>query len=275
MMGEAIRAMREADVDAVVAANDAVGWARRRGLVDFYRGRDDSTILVAEAEGRIVGCGGATVFLGSPPTGWVHGIVVRPEGRRAGLGTRLTEAAIAWLRHRSVGTVLLIATEAGRPIYERLGFTEGDRYASYPWPMADPIDTEMRRMTSRDLSDVRALDHRATGEDRGAFIESLAGSGWVATRAGAVAGFHLAWPWGGGPIVADDPATGWALVGLAGRLAPALRRAFALPMTNDTAMKHLAAQGLAADRSLTRMWLGTPPAWRPEMIFSVFNFGVG
>ena len=40
-------------------------------------------------------------------------------------------------------------------------------------------------------------------------------------------------------------------------------------------MKHLAAHGITADRYLTRMWLGTPPPWHPEMIFGVFNFGVG
>jgi hypothetical protein len=26
---------------------------------------------------------------------------------------------------------------------------------------------------------------------------------------------------------------------------------------------------------VTRMWLGAPPRWRPEMIFGVVNFGVG
>ena len=274
-MTETIRPIREADVDGAVAANAAVGWGQRRGLVDFYRQREDSTVLVAEVDGRTAGCGGATVFPGTPPTGWVHGIVVRPERRRTGLGTRLTEAAIAWLRGRSVGTVLLLATEAGRPIYERLGFTEGERYGSFPWPIADPAGAEMRPMTDSDLPEVRALDRRATGEDRAGFIESLAASGWVATRAGAVLGFHLAWPWGGGPIVADDPATGCALIGLARQFLPATSRGLGLPIANDAAMKHLAAHGITAERYLTRMWLGTPPPWNPEMIFGVFNFGVG
>jgi GNAT superfamily N-acetyltransferase len=274
-VSETIRTIREADVDGAVAANEAVGWPRRRGLMDFYRQRDDTTVLVGEVDGQIVGCGGATVFPGTPPTGWVHGIVVRPERRRTGLGTRLTEAAIAWLRGRFVETVLLLATEAGRPVYERLGFTEGQRYGSFPWPVSDPAGAEIRRMTTSDVPQVRALDRQATGEDRAGFIESLAATGWVATSAGAVVGFHLAWPWGGGPIVADDPATGFALIGLARRLAPVPPRGFGLPIANDAVMKHLAAHGLTAERYLSRMWLGTPPAWRPEMIFGVFNFGVG
>lgn len=212
-MRETIRLLRETDLDGAIAAKEAVGWAERRVRVDFYRGRDDSTLFVAEVDGQIAGCGGATVFPGTPATGWVHGIVVRPERRRTGLGARLTEAAITWLRGRSVGTVLLLATDAGRPVYERLGFTEGERYGSFPWPTSDAVGAETRRMTSSDLPEVRALDRVATGEDRAGFIESLAASGWVTTRAGAVVGFHLACPWGGGPIVARDPATGCALIG--------------------------------------------------------------
>ena len=274
-MTETIRTIRETDLDGAVAANAAVGWEQRRGLIDFYRRRDDSTVLVAAVDGQIAGCGGATVFPGTPPTGWVHGIVVRPERQRTGLGTRLTEAAIAWLRGRSVGTVLLLATHAGRPVYDRLGFTAGERYGSFPWPTPDPGGAGIRRMTISDLPEVRALDRRATGEDRAGFIESLATSGWVATRAGAVVGFHVAWPWGGGPIVADDPASGCALIGLAPRLQPAPSRGLGLPVTNDAAMKHLASLGITADRYVTRMWLGTPLLWRPDMIFGVFNFGVG
>ena len=230
---------------------------------------------MAEVDGQITGCGGATAFSGTPATGWVHGIVVRPECRRTGLGTRLTEVAIAWLRGRSVETVLLLATDAGRPVYEHLGFTEGERYGSFPWPTADPVGAEIRRMTSSDLPEVRALDRVATGEDRAGFIKSLVVSGWVTTHAGAVVGFHLACPWGGGPIVARDPATGWAMIGLARQLQPASSRGLGLPVTNAAAMKYLADLGITAERYLTRMWLGTPPAWRPDMIFGVFNFGIG
>jgi GNAT superfamily N-acetyltransferase len=273
---ETIRAYRETDLDGTIAANLAVGWVGRRMLVEFYSRRSDTTLLVAEVDGEIVGCGGATVFPGTPVTGWVHGIVVRPEHRRGGLGRRLTEAAIEHLRARSVATVLLLATDAGRPIYERLGFAEGERYGSFPWRESGGAALpEARRMTPSDLSEVRALDRAATGEDRGAFIESLVAGGWVTTRAGAIDAFHLACPWGGGPIVARDPASGLAMAGISRRLQPGPSRGVGVPLTNDAAMRHLAALGVTAERHVTRMWLGTPPSWRPDMIFGVFNFGVG
>ncbi len=105
---------------------------------------------------------------------------MRPGQQRSGLGGQLTEAAIAWLRCRSAGAVLLLATDAGRPIYERIGFVAGERYGSFAWPAA-PSDTNVvtRPMQAADLPAAYALDHVATGEDRRGFIEAFASSaGW-------------------------------------------------------------------------------------------------
>ena len=49
-------------------------------LFDFYGAREDSALFVAEAGGVIAGTAGATVFPGTPATGWVHGIVVDSHG---------------------------------------------------------------------------------------------------------------------------------------------------------------------------------------------------
>jgi GNAT superfamily N-acetyltransferase len=113
-----IRPFRSSDLEGALVANDAVGWSGRRVLFDYYFARHDCALFVAEVDDEIVGTGGATIFPGAPPTGWVHGIVVRPGQQRSGLGGQLTEAAIAWLRCRSAGAVLLLATDAGRPVYE-------------------------------------------------------------------------------------------------------------------------------------------------------------
>ncbi|HEU5319151.1 MAG TPA: GNAT family N-acetyltransferase, partial [Methylomirabilota bacterium] len=163
-----IRPLRPADLDGALAANTAIGWDHRRPLFDFYCARDDSALFVAELDGEIVGTAGATLFAGPAPTGWVHGIVVRPERQRTGLGARLTETAIAWLHARSAAAVLLLATDAGRPVYERLGFVAGGRYGLFPWPGTGPeADVTLERMQGQHRSAVHALDRAATGEDRG------------------------------------------------------------------------------------------------------------
>jgi GNAT superfamily N-acetyltransferase len=271
-----IRTLGAADLDGALAANDAVGWWERRVLFDFYGARDDSALFVADAGGEIAGTAGATIFPGSPPTGWVHGIIVRPEHQRAGLGARLTEASVGWLRARSAGAVMLLATDAGRPVYERLGFTAGERYGSFAWPPAapDPAATH-EPMRPSHLRGVLALDREATGEDRSGFIMSLAPSGWVAARGREIAGFHLACPWGGGPTIARDVAGGLTLLRLAASVTRRPSRGSGLPVANAAAVRYLAGLGITAEHYVTRMWLGTPPKWRAEMIFGVFNFGVG
>lgn len=268
-----VRAFRAADLDGALAANDAVGWTGRRVLFDYYAARDDTALFVAEVDGEIVGTGGATIFPGAPATGWVHGIVVRPGQQRGGVGSRLTEAAIAWLRDRAVGAVQLLATAAGRPVYERLGFAAGERYGSFASPaVARDADVVTRPLHAADLPSACALDRAATGEDRRGFIEALA-AGWVATRGGEVVGFHLACPWGGGPTIAGDPAAGLALLRLAATVQQSPRN-LGLPEANQAAVQYLDKLGIKPDRYVTRMCLGTPPRWRADMIFGVFNFGV-
>jgi len=270
-----IRTLGTADLDGALAANDAVGWRERRVLFDFYGARADSALFVADAGGEITGTAGATLVPGTPPTGWVHGIVVRPEYQRSGLGARLTEASIEWLRARSAGAVMLLATDAGRPVYEGLGFTAGGRYGAFTWPTTGPDPgATTEPMQASHLGAVLALDREATGEDRSGFITSLATSGRVVARGREIAGFHLACPWGGGPTIARDAASGLALLRLAVSVAPRPSRGPGLPEANTAAVRYLAGLGITAERYVTRMWLGTPPVWRAEMIFGVFNFGV-
>jgi GNAT superfamily N-acetyltransferase len=270
-----IRRLHAADLDGALAANDAVGWRERRILFEFYGARDDTALFVADVSGEIAGTGGATVFPGVPATGWVHGIVVRPEHQRTGLGARLTETAVEWLRARSAATVLLLATDAGRPVYERLGFAAGERYGSFTWPTADlEPGAVIHPMQVGHLPGVRALDREATAEDRGRFIESLASSGWVVTRGADVVGFHLACPWGGGPTIARDAASGLALLRHSSSVQRRASRTVGLPEGNTAAVQYLAGLGITAERYVTRMWLGAPPRWCSGMIFGVFNFGV-
>jgi ribosomal protein S18 acetylase RimI-like enzyme len=263
----------------VLALYRAIGWGDRSAVTDFYARRADTGLVVLEQGGRVVGCGGATVFGtagAGPPTGWVHGIAVSPTARGRGLGGRLTEAAVAWLRARGVGTVLLLATDLGRPVYDRMGFTAGERCGNFEWPAGEGAapPSRVRRARASDLPAVVALDREATGEDRSAFIGDLRDGLWVieAAEGAGIDGFHLVCPWGPGPSVARDPAAGVALLTLARRLGGDAALRLGVPEPNAAAVQHL---GLAPTRHVTRMWLGgPPPAWRPAMIFGVFNFGV-
>jgi len=77
----------------------------------------------------------------------------------------------------------------------------------------------------------------------------------------------------GGPTIAGDPAVGLALLRLAATVQQS-PRTLGLPEANQAATEYLDKLGIRPDRYVTRMWLGTPPRWRADMIFGAFNFGV-
>ena len=49
-------------------------------------------------------------------------VYTRPENRRNGLARKLMEHAIAWCRANGVSTVILHASDAGRSLYQSMGF---------------------------------------------------------------------------------------------------------------------------------------------------------
>jgi len=91
---------------------------------------DDVAIFVAEQAGAAVGY----VYAGLEPQSWkelreasgfVHDVVVLDHARRADVGTRLMEAAMAWLRGRGVPRVILWTAEpnhGAQELFARLGF---------------------------------------------------------------------------------------------------------------------------------------------------------
>jgi GNAT superfamily N-acetyltransferase len=58
----------------------------------------------------------------SPRRGNLLNVYVEPEHRRRGVARALVLAALDWCRSQRLGLVILHASEAGRPLYEALGF---------------------------------------------------------------------------------------------------------------------------------------------------------
>ena len=88
----------------------------------------DQIVLIAEHEGRPVGC----VYIALPDEhfGYVFGLYVRPAARRQGLGSRLMRDAAASLQREGRQYVVLSVdtpNQAGRSLYEHLGFVDAAR----------------------------------------------------------------------------------------------------------------------------------------------------
>jgi GNAT superfamily N-acetyltransferase len=281
-----IRPARQPELSQLGGLYARAGFAARlAGVVGFARARLGGEVFVADLDGELVGVAAGAHFGAS---GWVGGVAVAPERRRAGLGGALTEAVVAHLRDRRAGTVLLLATELGRPVYERLGFVAEGEYVTLagppvtgrsagggrPWgterePAGLPAGVRVGR--AGDRTAVLELDRAATGEDRRRLLGALWPAGGLVAGDGAVRGYHLASPWrGGGATLAADPEAGLALL-QAVRRSDAEEVSVSLPTGNRPGVLALAATGFQERSRTTRMRLGPPLVWRPEAVFGAHN----
>ena len=111
------------------------GKGAERGYASFLGNMldsEDDVIFVAEQDGAITGY----VFAALEPLSWkelrgpagfVHDLVVADEARKSGIGTKLMDAAIAWLRERGAPRVILwtaAPNEAAQALFRRLGFRD-------------------------------------------------------------------------------------------------------------------------------------------------------
>jgi ribosomal protein S18 acetylase RimI-like enzyme len=121
-----IRAIGDADVEAVIALWHAAGVARpwNDPVVDiaFARRGPHSTILVAVVGGAIA----ATVMVGEDGhRGWVYYVAADPEQQGSGLGRAIMTAAEDWLKTRGVWKLQLMVrgdNAAVQEFYKRLGY---------------------------------------------------------------------------------------------------------------------------------------------------------
>src|SRR5947209_6555917 len=57
-----------------------------------------------------------------PRRGNILNVYTEPEFRRRGIARSLMDVALAWCREHGTGTVILHASDDGRPLYDSLGF---------------------------------------------------------------------------------------------------------------------------------------------------------
>lgn len=271
-----MRTMTTGDVPAASSVAADVGWPGRERRFEFYVGHPFCEAVAAEAGGEVAGIGFGT---GNGPVGWVGMVCVRPRYQGRGIGRALTERVAERLEDRGCRALALTATEAGRPLYEKMGFVTETFYHGFSGPGLDPEPPppNVRRMLPEDLAAVCQLDLRTTGEDRSHLLQALEGPGWVAVgEDGEVSGYHLPAPWGGGPTIVPDPEDAAALVRLVRALAgPEGAPRFWLASENEGGLELMRGIGFEEAGRLPRMIRGGPVSWRPEALWGVFSLGKG
>lgn len=231
------REMTVEDLPAGIALCRAARWNQlgrdwRQFLTLSPRG-----CRVALRGGRVVGT--VTTINYENRFSWVGMVLVDPQERRQGIGTRLLQEAIDLLRDGAA--IRLDATPAGREVYLKLGFV--DEYGlsrmegRIPERMAREDTGAARRVTEEDLPAIYDADAGIFGADRRAMLrwmwEGAPEYAWMISGERGVAGYcfgrrgfnfeHL------GPVNAEDARTARQLAAacLRGRIgAPFILDAF-------------------------------------------------
>lgn len=274
-----ILAMTADDVDAAVELALAQGWRDRRGFYSLVLRTSTCRPLVGVIEGRVVATGVASA---QGPVGWLGALIVNEAVRGRGYGRAMTEELRRGLLEAGCTTLSLVATESGRPMYERMGFRvathyhqiEGDHMPEAPEP---PDGAHLRPMRPADLPAVLELDRLATAEERGAALTELAKSGgWVLEDSAGLRGFTISSDRAYAATVAPRFEDGLCLLDMHGHLAPPDGHArAAIPDEHAAAWRRLESHGWRRTWLAPRMLQGPDIPWRPTWIWSLINSAMG
>ena len=228
-------------------------------LFSYHFGQSYFYPAVAEADGKIIGCGIGIIH---GAVSWLGTIIVLPEFRRQGIGKKITVNLIDYCRSKGCTTHLLTASEMGEPLYRTLGFITDATYVFYKKESSGPARdiSSVRELREEDVPSVRVLDRAVSGEDRIQLIDRFVSSGWVYTTKAGLKGLYLP-DFGGGLIIARTADAGIELMKL--RLNRGKTTAV-VPEANSLARQYLLSKdfmipgGLRA-WSWVKTYIGSPP----------------
>jgi GNAT superfamily N-acetyltransferase len=276
--------MTSADLEPAVAGILADEWGDRRAWFAFAVGHPQCHVVVVDLDGEVVGTGVATI---NGPVAWIGTIWVARSQRRHGLGTALTEATLDLAETAGCATQVLVATLEGRPLYERLGFEVAATYVTMEAPGRGGVAAGAAAVRVRDwreddgLASLAALDRAATGEDRAHVLRAFVAptTTRVVTAAaddGAIRGFLVRPPWGGGMTIAPDVDDALALLETRrdGYPTDRLVRCGVLEANVD-GRERLAALGWTEAWRAPRLHRGAPLTWDPTAIWGQANHAMG
>lgn len=215
--GVVLRAMQADDLGAAHALSLEVHWPHR--LADWQFVFELGQGIVAERDGELVGA--AMSWLWGPGHATLGLVIVDPRCRGRRIGFRMMQALLALLSGRSIW---LNATQAGRGLYERLGFVRvGEVRQHQGTALSAPLVAlaegwRLRPSDHNDQASLIKLDALGRGMPRDHLLTGLLTQAdtVVLDYADQARGFAMLRRFGRGlvigPVVAPDAAGAMALI---------------------------------------------------------------
>ena len=257
------------DADALVRA---AGWNQVAADWEIFLAL--GTVFAAHDGGRVVA---TAAILPYGAFAWVSMVLVLPDYRRHGLGTKLLKRCMEELA-RQGRVPVLDATPAGKPLYRQIGFVETWGYHRLTRPESGPLPggapsagISVRAIVDADWAALCAYDAKAFGADRSALLTRLRGrlssAELIAEQNGRIAGFLLGRNGRTssqfGPLVAENDEAARALLS---RALTAITGPVYIDFADSKAalLSWLAGRGFTPQRPLTRMLLGRASGFDDE-----------
>jgi ribosomal protein S18 acetylase RimI-like enzyme len=269
-----IRSLAEDDLESADAILKAAFQTSesRLGDLPLYRIIQPDGWFLASRDEMPIGMVGATIY---GPFAHVGMMAVHPLAQRHGVGLALMQHLLAWLDGQRVSCVLLDASAAGRPLYEKLGFVayqpvyrlqrrEGLRFHDDA-PSVEPV-------SMRDLDELVGFDAAIFGAERSRVLRALLTMfperGFLLRDdGGQIAGYVLAQGNRIGPWVARCSQDAEALLRIALSLSYAGTISVIVPEENPAAVELLNRYGFETVRVNRHMGRGASatPRQREKM----------
>jgi creatinine amidohydrolase len=265
--GLSIRRLCGTDLQAAMRLKTLARWNQVREDWELCLRMNPDGCLGLFQNGNLLGT--AVVVRYAPSTAWIGMVLVDPELRRMGLGTRLMDAALA--HAGDGGGVLLDAAPAGRPLYARLGFCElGSVLRLTGVARIASRSGDARPLDPEGLAAMIHADKAIAGCDRSALLEDLyarapgqafgirRGNEWVAFCLGrAGTDFRQI-----GPVIAATEADAIAVISASLQSGDVMPVMLDVPSSHRAILDFLAQAGLTVQRGFTRMVRGDVPTAR-------------
>ena len=256
------------DVPAAMELSCAAGWNQTAEDWQALLELDPEGCLGLDCDGRLAAT--TTLVCHDSSLAWLGMVLTHREYQRRGFARRLVEEALALAEARKIETVKLDATDAGRHLYETLGFRAEQDIQR--WMGTGAAAT---LAGGGDHAPIAPLDREAFGADRSRFVKVLAKrvgpigdeNGFVLWRPGYRASYI-------GPCVARTPEAARSL--LRRRLGAGEQPWFWDLLPANTAAAALATEmGFQVVRRLLRMVRGAPQSGKDAMVYATAGFEIG
>ncbi len=189
-----LRKMTIDDIPAAVRLLGQIGWLHQaRDVARLLYWSPDGCFVITEPGGEIIGTVTTTPY--EARLAWIGMMVIKPECQRQGLGSQLMRAALDYLIARGTERIILDASEAGRALYNKLGFREIGKVERWEGKASTYLGSRARVMRSDDFPALLQLDKVLFGLNRNHILTRMINEfpdlAWVDDESGQMEGYIL------------------------------------------------------------------------------------